>query len=74
MPDLIPVNLKEFHHFEISETCELRKYIQNKLGVYVKGQAYSQFTCATEDIGNHKEILLMDKVYYNRVGCHGLPM
>ena len=60
--ELIPLSLEDFHHFEISKTCELAAFVKTKLGVYKKKYAYFQFTCVTDDVGNHKEVLLMDKV------------
>ena len=67
-PNLTPVNLEDFYRFEVPKTCELRKFVEQKLQnlhlniAYKKGNAYFEFTCATEDIEKNKEVLLMDKV------------
>ena len=58
------ISLEQFYHFEVPQTCELRKFVEQQLGKYEKGHAYFQFTCATEDIENYKEVLLMDKVKF----------
>lgn len=65
-PDYAPVDIQDFYCFEVYETCELRKFVEAELEnlhrTYTEGNAYFQFTCATEDIGNNKEVLLLDKV------------
>ena len=63
------MNIEEFHCFKVDETCELRTFVEQELQrihahitTYKEGNAYFQFTCATEDIDKRKEVLLLDKV------------
>ena len=70
------MNIEEFHCFKVDETCELRTFVEQELQrvhahstTYKEGNAYFQFTCATEDIDKRKEVLLLDKVESDSIEC-----
>ena len=64
MKELIPIHdiMDAYHVYTVDTTCELRKFVESKALEFKRGYAFYEFTCATEDISFHKEVLLRNKV------------
>ena len=61
------MDLNEYDKFEVTTTCELRRFVEDKVGEFKRGAAFYQFTCDYEDISKDKKVLLMSKVHMRMV-------
>ena len=62
--DPTPVKVGQYHRLVNTETCELGNSVEHRGLRYQEGHAFFEFTCATEDVENTNEVILMDKVQY----------